>query len=30
MIEDGKLGAPIKDVNIMGNGPRCSQPSLPS
>ncbi|HSW40003.1 MAG TPA: metallopeptidase TldD-related protein [Acidobacteriota bacterium] len=22
MIEDGKLGAPIKDVNIMGNGPR--------
>ena len=22
MIEDGKLGAPIKDVNIMGNGPK--------
>ncbi|MDW7760614.1 MAG: TldD/PmbA family protein [Acidobacteriota bacterium] len=22
MIENGKLGAPIKDVNIMGNGPR--------
>jgi len=22
MIEDGKLGAPIKDINIMGNGPR--------
>ena len=21
-IEDGKLGAPIKDVNIMGNGPK--------
>ena len=21
-IEDGKLGAPIKDVNIMGNGPQ--------
>ena len=22
MIEDGKLGAPIKDINIMGNGPK--------
>jgi len=22
MIEDGRLGAPIKDVNIMGNGPK--------
>ncbi|HNQ81592.1 MAG TPA: metallopeptidase TldD-related protein, partial [Candidatus Aminicenantes bacterium] len=22
MIEGGKLGAPIKDVNIMGNGPK--------
>jgi TldD protein len=22
MIEDGKLTAPIKDVNIMGNGPK--------
>jgi TldD protein len=22
MIEDGKLGRPIKDVNIIGNGPR--------
>ncbi len=22
MIENGKLGAPIKDVNIMGNGPK--------
>jgi TldD protein len=22
MIEDGKLAAPIKDVNIMGNGPK--------
>ncbi len=22
LIEDGKLGAPIKDVNIMGNGPK--------
>ena len=22
LIENGKLGAPIKDVNIMGNGPR--------
>lgn len=22
IIEDGKLGAPIKDVNIMGNGPK--------
>ena len=22
LIESGKLGAPIKDVNIMGNGPR--------
>jgi TldD protein len=22
VIEDGKLGAPIKDVNIMGNGPK--------
>jgi TldD protein len=25
MIEDGKLGAPIKDVNIMGNGPKMLQ-----
>jgi TldD protein len=22
LIEDGRLGAPIKDVNIMGNGPK--------
>jgi TldD protein len=22
MIEDGRLGAPIKDINIMGNGPK--------
>ena len=22
MIENGKLGAPIKDINIMGNGPK--------
>jgi len=22
VIENGKLGAPIKDVNIMGNGPK--------
>jgi TldD protein len=22
MIEDGRLTAPIKDVNIMGNGPK--------
>jgi TldD protein len=22
MIEDGKLTAPIKDMNIMGNGPK--------
>ena len=22
MLEGGKLGAPIKDVNIMGNGPK--------
>ena len=22
MIRDGKLGAPIKDINIMGNGPK--------
>jgi TldD protein len=22
LIENGKLGAPIKDVNIMGNGPK--------
>jgi predicted Zn-dependent protease len=22
IIENGKLGAPIKDINIMGNGPR--------
>ena len=22
LIEDGKLAAPIKDVNIMGNGPK--------
>ena len=22
MIEDGKLAAPIKDMNIMGNGPK--------
>jgi TldD protein len=22
LIEDGKLGAPIKDINIMGNGPK--------
>jgi TldD protein len=22
MIEDGKLTAPIKDINIMGNGPK--------
>jgi TldD protein len=25
MIEDGKLGAPIKDINIMGNGPKMLQ-----
>lgn len=25
MIENGKLGAPIKDINIMGNGPRMLQ-----
>lgn len=25
MIEDGKLTAPIKDVNIMGNGPKMLQ-----
>jgi TldD protein len=25
LIEDGKLGAPIKDVNIMGNGPKMLQ-----
>ena len=25
IIEDGKLGAPIKDVNIMGNGPKMLQ-----
>ncbi|MFH0778564.1 MAG: TldD/PmbA family protein [Candidatus Eisenbacteria bacterium] len=25
MIEGGKLGAPIKDVNIMGNGPKMLQ-----
>ena len=24
LIEDGKLTRPIKDVNIIGNGPRCS------
>jgi TldD protein len=23
MIEDGKLGKPVKDVNIIGNGPAC-------
>jgi TldD protein len=25
LIENGKLGAPIKDVNIMGNGPKLLQ-----
>ena len=25
LIEDGKLTAPIKDVNIIGNGPRVLQ-----
>jgi len=25
MIKDGKLGAPIKDINIMGNGPKMLQ-----
>ena len=25
MIENGRLGAPIKDVNIMGNGPKMLQ-----
>ncbi|UCF79879.1 MAG: TldD/PmbA family protein [Candidatus Eiseniibacteriota bacterium] len=25
MIENGKLGAPIKDINIMGNGPKMLQ-----
>ncbi len=25
LIEDGKLGAPIKDINIMGNGPKMLQ-----
>ena len=25
MIEDGKLTKPIKDVNIMGNGPKMLQ-----
>jgi TldD protein len=25
LVEDGKLGAPIKDVNIMGNGPKMLQ-----
>jgi TldD protein len=25
MIEEGKLGAPIKDINIMGNGPKMLQ-----
>jgi TldD protein len=25
LIENGKLTAPIKDVNIMGNGPRVLQ-----
>jgi TldD protein len=25
LIENGQLGAPIKDVNIMGNGPRMLQ-----
>ncbi len=25
LIEDGKLGATIKDVNIMGNGPKLLQ-----
>jgi TldD protein len=25
MIEDGKLTAPIKDINIMGNGPKMLQ-----
>ncbi len=25
LIEDGKLGPPIKDVNIMGNGPKMLQ-----
>ena len=25
LIENGRLGAPIKDINIMGNGPQCLQ-----
>ncbi len=28
LIEDGKLGAPIKDVNIMGNGPKMLRDTI--
>lgn len=28
MIENGKLTAPIKDVNIMGNGPKMLQNTI--